>query len=139
MFRKVFVCAVAVAALAVIASAEERAHMREGNWQVTTTVDMPNSPVKIPPVTVSHCVTKEEAVDPIKTLPQASSDERCKVEDYKVDGNKVTWKMSCPKDKVDGTGELVFTKDAYTGSIKMSTQGQEMVMKFDAKRLGDCK
>jgi Protein of unknown function (DUF3617) len=125
--------------MAVIASAGQPAHVREGNWQVTTTVDMPNSPVKIPPVTISHCVTKEEAADPKKTLPQASSDERCQIEDHRVDGNKVTWKMSCPNDKVNGTGELVFTKDAYTGLIKMSTQGQEMTMKFDAKRLGDCK
>jgi hypothetical protein len=37
-----------------------------------------------------------------------------------------------------GTGELLYSGDTYTGTMKMTMQGQEMTMKYSGKRLGDC-
>ena len=37
---------------------------KPGNWQMTIEVEMPNAPVKIPPMTFTHCVTKEDVENP---------------------------------------------------------------------------
>ena len=37
-----------------------------------------------------------------------------------------------------GTGEITYGTDSYTGSMKMSSGGRDMTMKYTAKRLGDC-
>jgi hypothetical protein len=37
-----------------------------------------------------------------------------------------------------GSGEFVYAGETYTGSMKMSTRGQDITMKMSGKRLGDC-
>lgn len=112
---------------------------RDGKWEVKIEMQMPG--MTMPAQTVTQCVTKEEAADPLKAMPQGgrgvnASD--CKVSDYKVEGNKVTWAMTCEKDRMTGMGELLYAGETYTGSMKVNTQGQAMTMKYSGKRLGDC-
>jgi hypothetical protein len=112
---------------------------RDGRWEVK--MEMQMAAMTMPPQTLTQCVTKEEAADPQKGLPQTgrgASPSDCKVSDYKVVGNKVTWSMACEKEKMSGTGEFVYAGDTYTGTMKMNAQGQEMTMKYSGKRLGDC-
>jgi hypothetical protein len=95
----------------------------------------------LPAQTTTQCITKEEAADPQKGLPQTgrgNNPSDCKLSDYKVDGNKVTWTMACEKEQMKGTGEFVYSGETYTGTMKMNAQGQEMTMKYDGKRVGDC-
>ena len=133
------VCAVAgVLALSVSLFAQGSVR-RDGRWEVK--MEMQMAGMTMPPQTITQCVTKEEAADPQKGLPQTgrggnASD--CKVSDYKVVGDKVTWSMACEKEKMTGNGEFVYAGDTYTGTMKMNAQGQEMTMKYSGKRLGDC-
>jgi hypothetical protein len=110
--------------------------MREGNWEMITTMDMPGMPFKMPPTRMEHCFTKEDVKDQKKTI---STDKNCTVTDLKQSGNKVTWKMKCTG-KSAGTfsGETVFREDAYDSTMKMDSQGQTMNMQVKAKRLGAC-
>jgi hypothetical protein len=126
-----------VVSLAVTLPAQGPGVRRDGRWEVKIEMLMPG--MTMPAQTTTQCVTKEEAADPQKGLPQTgpgASD--CKISDYKVDGNKVTWSMTCEKERTSGTAEFVYVGEAYTGTMKMKTQGQEMTMKYSAKRLGDC-
>ena len=112
---------------------------RDGRWEVKMEMQMVG--MTMPPQTLTQCVTKEEAADPQKAMPQSgrgANPTDCKISDYKVDGNKVTWSMACPKDQMTGAGEFVYSGDTYTGTMKMNAQGQEMTMKYSGKRLGDC-
>ena len=116
---------------------------RDGNWQVTMEMDMPGMPQKMPPMTMTQCVTKADADDPMKMAPQGrgAAPSNCKVSDYKTEGNKVTWSMRCDgENPMTGTGEFVYSGDTYTGTMKMTAGrgGQPMTMKYAAKRLGDC-
>ena len=43
---------------------------RDGNWQVTMEMDMPGMPQKMPPMTLTQCITKADADDPTKLAPQ---------------------------------------------------------------------
>lgn len=131
---------------------------RDGNWQITVQMEMPGMPagMTMPPQTMTQCITPQDAADPSKTIPQqpqgrggaAQSD--CKVSDYKTEGNKVSWKMTCTTPRpVTGTGEFVYEKDSYTGTMTMDmgagagrsgAAGGAMTMKmnYTGKRLGDC-
>jgi hypothetical protein len=114
---------------------------RDGRWDVTMEMEMPGMPMKIPPVKTVQCITKEQADDPNQSVPkgQPGKDGDCKVSDYKVAGNKVTWTMTCTgKNAMTSTGEMTYAGDSYTGVMKTKTGEMEMTMKYTGKRLGDC-
>lgn len=110
--------------------------MREGLWEITTQMDMPG--MKMPEMKLNQCVTKEQLKDVAGTLPNSNKDQTCKTTDYMVDGNKITWKMACPAQKMSGEGEMLFSGDTYTGKLNMTTGQGAMAMKYSGKRVGDC-
>jgi hypothetical protein len=110
--------------------------MRDGYWELITTMEMPGMPMKMAPTKTNHCYSKEEVKDVKKTV---TTDKNCTVTDLKQSGNKVTWKMKCTgKNAGTFSGETVFKGDAYDSTMKMQTQGQTMNMMVKAKRLGNC-
>ena len=114
---------------------------RDGRWEVSTEMEMPGMPMKMPPMKSLQCITKEQATDPGQSVPREAQDKNsdCKVSDYKVAGNKVTWTMKCEgKNAMTGNGEIIYAADAYDGWKKMETGDTAMTMKYKAKRLGDC-
>jgi hypothetical protein len=142
----------ACAAAAVSVSLLAQGPRRDGNWEVTMTMEMAGMPqgMSMPPIKTTQCITPEEAKDPAKTVPQrpagrggAANPDDCKVSDYKQDGNKISWAMKCEgAQPMAGTGEFIYTGDTYTGTMKMDMArgGQPMAvtMKYNGKRLGDC-
>lgn len=113
---------------------------RDGRWEVKMEMEMPGMPMKMPPMTTTQCVTKEQADDPQRSVPQGrGAQNNCKVSDYKVSGNTVTWSMKCEgPEAMSGTGEITYGQDTYDGTMKMTREGQTMTMKYSGKRLGDC-
>jgi hypothetical protein len=110
--------------------------MRDGYWELTTTMEMPGMPMKMAPTKANHCYSKEDVKDQKKTI---TTDKNCTVTDLKQSGNKVSWKMKCTGNNAGVfSGETVYKADAYDSTMKMQTQGQTMNMKIKAKRLGDC-
>ena len=72
---------------------------RDGNWDVTMEMqmpDMPNMPkgMSMPPMKTTQCITREDAADPQKSVPtlgqRGGPPSDCKISDYKVVGNKTT-------------------------------------------------
>ena len=121
-------------------SALAQAPRRDGRWEVKIEMEMPGMPMKMPAMTTTQCITKEQAEDPQRSVPQGRGvPNNCKVSDYKVTGNKVTWSMKCEgPDAMSGTGELTYGENTYDGVMKMQREGQTMTMKYTGKRLGDC-
>ncbi len=118
--------------------------IREGRWDVTMHLLMPNMPTPIPPMKTVQCITKKQLEDPGSALPGTSPNQKnqnndCRVSDYKAVDKKVTWKMVCTgRQSMSGDGEIVVDGDTYTGIMKMTSEKGEMTMKYSAKRLGDC-
>ena len=133
-----------VVLLALSLSAMAQGHRRDGRWEVKMEMDMPGMPAGMPAMTTTQCVTPAEASDPQKAVPQGrggrGNQDDCKISDYKVDGDKVTWSMKCEgAQAMSGTGEFIYAADSYTGTMKMDRGGgQVMTMKYSGKRLGDC-
>lgn len=117
---------------------------RDGKWEVKMEMDMPGMPAGMPPMNTTQCITPEQAKDPQKAMPQGGRggrgmNDNCKISDYTVDGNKVSWSMTCaPPQDMTGTGEFTYAADTYTGVMKMNRGGQMITMKYSGKRIGDC-
>jgi hypothetical protein len=142
MISKVCGTALVVCGVAFSWTVSAQGPMRDGLWEVTMTMDMPNMPMKMPPMKSNQCVTKEQLKDPAQTLPNGSQPGQpndCKVSDYEIDGNKASWKMVCTgREKMSGTGEIIYKGDTYDGVMKMTMDQGQMTMKYSARRLGEC-
>ena len=146
MRLRALVVAVAVAGISVAVFAQ--APRRDGKWEVTS--EMMMSGMQMPATTVTQCITPAEAADPAKSVPQPpagrggrGADPSCKMSDYKVTGNKVTYTMKCDAPQaMTMTGEMTYGVDKYDGTMTMNMDrgGQPMAMtiKLTGKRLGDC-
>jgi Protein of unknown function (DUF3617) len=133
----------ALVALIPVSAFAQSGPRQDGKWEVTVEMEMPGMPIKMPPQTMTRCVTREDAADPQRVVPQSGRNTKassCKVSDYKMVGNTVTWSMKCaPPEEMSGTGEMVYGDGTYKGTMKMSmANGQTMIMKHTGKRVGDC-
>ena len=116
--------------------------MRPGRWETTMQMEMAGSPVLMPAMKQSRCITPAEAKDPssLASPPGGRGGKSdCKMSDQKVSGNTMSWKMTCASpEAMTGTGEMTFGDDSYTGIMKMNMAQGAMSMKLEGKRLGDC-
>ena len=132
---------IAAASIVVLAQAPRI----DGRWEVKSEVSMPG--MSMPPTTSTQCITKEEAADPQKQVPSqgrgGAANDSCKVSDYKIVGNKVTFNVKCDAPQPATMAvEMVYGVDKYDGTMKMDMarggQPMSMTMKYAGKRLGDC-
>jgi len=112
--------------------------VKSGKWQTTIEMDMPGMPMKMPPMSHTTCITKEQAEDATNAIPKNDKQSGCTFSDVKVDGSTISWKMTCEKQQMTGTGTVTYAGDSYTGKMDMKVADREMHMKYSGKRLGDC-
>lgn len=113
---------------------------QEGEWENTTEMKMEGVSFAIPPVTVRHCVTKENLV------PEGSQKgDQCKIKDQRIVGNKVTWSVECVgKDtRSESQGEITYSGDNYKGTVKTKftdKTGKTMASTgtMTGRRIGEC-
>ena len=141
MNKAKLLAATAIAAAAVASPAlAQQPNLEEGNWEVTTKMEIPGMPFQMPAQKHNQCITKKEFVP-----DQSDKNRDCKVTDQKVTGNTVSWKMSCKgKDgTTEGEGKITYAGKSYDGMMmaNMTQKGEAMTMKmnFAGKHTGPCK
>ena len=136
-FRKL---AIAAALCVVPALAFAASPAKPGKWEMTMQSEITGMPMKMPPFTFSYCLTKEEAENPEKMVPQEQrKNSDCKRTDLNVAGNTVTWKVTCEKSKMSGDGKITYSGDSFVGGMHMTMpNGGEMNAKYSGKFLGAC-
>ena len=138
--KKIVPHAMALFAL-VLLCAEGTAHsagvdMQEGEWEILSETSMRMGTMSMPAMTskVTHCLTHDNPV------PSSEKEKDCRVMDQKVVGNKVSWRVVCPKG--EGEGEITYHGTTYKGFLKMKmVEGGEtmtMDMKLSGRHLGPC-
>jgi len=132
-----YVLVVLVALSLVVPASAADSPQKPGKWQIKMEMEIPGMPVKMPPITTEICLTEEDLKDPQKAVPNDPK-AKCTIGDYKVDGKTVSWTMDCPKQNMKGSGEITYTDNSYTGSMKMTVGEQEMKTKYSGKWLGEC-
>ena len=110
---------------------------KPGKWAIKMEMEVPGMPFKMPPINMEVCLTEEDVKNPQKAVPNDPK-AKCTVADYKVEGNKVTWTVDCPKEKTKGNGEITFTDNSYKGWMKMQVGEQEMTTKYTGTWKGEC-
>ena len=132
-----YVFALLAVIAAVVPAKAADSPQKPGKWAVTMQMEIPNMPIKMPPVKMDICLTEEDLKDPQKSVPNDPK-AKCAIGDYKVDGHTVTWTMDCPKQNMKGSGEITYTDDSYTGAMKMTVGDQQMTTKYSGKWIGSC-
>lgn len=104
-------------------------------YRVSSKMEMAGMPFAMPAQTSEICGQKNAAGESL--VPKQKN---CTVHDYRVTGNKSSFSMECTgKDAMTGTGEFeMLGADGYRGKMTMDAEGQQMVMNFEGKRLGEC-
>lgn len=128
------------AAVALLVLATGSVHAGTGNlYSVTTRMEMPGMPFQMPPRSVEVCGPKNAASE--KMVP---ADENCRVEDFRVVGNRSTFRMVCTgENAMTATGEFEqLANDGYRGRMqsKMQMEGQsmDMTMTFEGRKIREC-
>jgi hypothetical protein len=110
--------------------------MKAGKWQITVTTKIAGMDDAVPPTTVTECVTAEDAANP--QPPAAGPGSDCKISDYKIAGNVITWSIACPTENMTGTGRMTFSGDTYTGETSMKVGDASVTQTLSGKYLGAC-
>jgi len=114
--------------------------IKEGQYQITSEVEIPGMPSSMPPVTSMQCITQQDFV-PVD--PNNSQD--CQITDVQTQGNKVNWTMECTQqgNTMKATGSMTFHGDWFEGitNMKMGPEAGNMVIttRMKGKYIGACK
>ena len=139
MTKKSPVLLLALASLSAALPSLAAPNMQEGNWEITTKMEMPGMPFAMPPTKHNQCLTQKEPVP-----DQSRKGQDCKMTDQKVSGDTVTWRMVCTgRDAMEGEGKITYKGASYEGQMamrmKQGGEAQAMNMSFSGKHTGPCK
>jgi hypothetical protein len=137
MYKLVWICLLAGVSLLQPSMAQSAEMIKPGLWEISTVIEMPGIPFQQPPQTVRHCISQQEAKDPVNTLPMSKD---CKILDLRSSENKINWKVECSGEMSGkGEGEIARKSDlSYEGTTKIQTQGIIFNMKHKGTRIGEC-
>jgi hypothetical protein len=131
-FASLVSLAILLAAAAAPARAGEPGREPGVYWE--SSVEMQMAGFSMPAQTTKLCLPKRQWDEP----PKSGNDDKCKMTDVKRSGSRMTWKMKCD-DGTTGEGDLTSTPESYSGNMTMHTQGQDMRMKLNGRKVGgDC-
>ena len=137
MWKKLFFCLLLCGAGMSPAPAAGQVDMQDGEWEITTRVEMPGMPVQIPPMTVTQCITQKDLIP-----PSEQPDSECSVTHNQISGNTVTWSIDCKGEggNTRGDGRITYHGDRFEGSMKISMpEGISMTNQMSGKRIGPCR
>jgi hypothetical protein len=99
-------------------------------------MEMPGMPMKMPPQTYTHCLTKKDMV-PQKEEPN----QECKMIKHDVKGDTVTWVIECKtrEGTAVSNGRVTYKGTTFEGGIKVKHAGMEMTQNLSGKWIGKCK
>jgi hypothetical protein len=120
-------------------AAAQTVNIRPGKYEVTATIDMPG--MKMAPQKDEECITAADLKDFSKKLIDPEMMQSCKVSNYKLVDNKLTFNVTCKEDDIEmnGTTEMTFASESFTNLMVMKdNKGRVTTIKGTAKRIGEC-
>jgi hypothetical protein len=135
-----------VALIPLACSAGGSVDMKPGEWSITMKTNMEGMPFAMPPVTMKQCLSEKDLVPQTSGAQQQGQAQNCEILDQKIEGNTVSWSVSCTDNQggtTKGKGSVTYSGTSFSGSTEMSvtSEGQTMKMNVDmsGKWLGPCK
>lgn len=104
-------------------------------WELTMSFDGAGMSGMAMPAT-RECFPPNKATDPEQAM---KGQENCSISDYKVNGNKSSWKFKCTgNDAMTGRAEMLGAASDYALTIYANTSRGETKMLSKGKKLGSC-
>lgn len=123
-----------------MATARGAVDVRTGLWETRVESSVEGMPMAPPPVTHRTCVTGDDLVPDMDAAGQ-----ECEVLEHDINGNRVSWRVSCSHEGMTTTGNglITYSGDRYEGKIEMNMQGgpmgaMKMTQTITGKRVGEC-
>jgi hypothetical protein len=131
---------VAPALLAAAFACHAATPMRPGMWEITARMQGEGTPAGIAPITSRTCITAKDVEAMNRGRGANKGAENCEPVNYKQEGNKATWTLSCKgRTPMTGTGSIEFGSDTFTQKMVMSSGSGSMTMESSGRRVGECK
>lgn len=129
------VCGIVLSATALAQSIR----LRPGRYETLTVIDMPNSPMKLPPQKDVECITAEDLRDLSKKLLD-DGDQDCKVANHRQTADRLQFSAACVAGGQSYTVsmDVTFTPDSFSGQITSDNKEYPMTASTSGKRIGDC-
>lgn len=97
-------------------------------WEITSTMEMPDMPMAIPPQTIKVCMPKDHNLD----FKKMNQDKDCKITNLKRSANKASFDITCNHDGeiMKGTAEYTLHGDTEEGTSHFTgkSHGHDMNM-----------
>ena len=104
-------------------------------WQMTSQMSVEGMDFKMAPTTSETCAPRTWTQP-----PGTRQEEDCQNSDFRMEDNKATWKITCTDEAhTTGEGEIIRDgDDAFTGTIKFTSDEGNMNLAISGVRSGDC-
>lgn len=109
-------------------------NLKEGMWQLTTTMEIPGMPHKMPGGTFTQCLTKENLTPPV------NKDKGCQITNQTVNNNTLNYTMVCNHDgeTTSGQGSFSYNNDTMSGRMEITANGMHIITTYSGKWIGPC-
>ena len=110
-------------------------NFKAGLWKLTTNMEIPGMPHKMPGTTFTDCLTKDNLTPPV------NEDGGCQIKNQQTTGNTTSYTMVCTQDGQTSTGQGSFTYDydEMSGKVEIDHAGMKMITTYSGKWIGECK
>ena len=126
---------IALALLAGAGGALAATPMRAGLWEITARIQ--GGP---PPITSRTCISAKDAEAMGRGRAANKGAENCEPVDYRQEGNKATWALSCKgRTPMTGAGSIEYGNDTFTQKVMLKSSEGTMTMESTGRRVGDCR
>lgn len=117
----------AVAASPALAVTQYTA-LKPGLWEITTSTQMLNMPVELPPVPYRaiQCLTQEQLNNQENLTAVSGAQGQCEILDANVTDTRTSWSMHCKKNGMDFNAKGSITPislETYTGNVHFTMSG----------------
>lgn len=106
-----------------------------GLWKMSTRMEMPGLPMKMPAVSYKKCFSGKDVV------PQTSDTKNnCKMGKSSIKGDTITWHMECDGQSGPATfdGKASFRGKTMKGVVNVNQSGQSMLQHISGQWVGQC-
>jgi hypothetical protein len=113
-----------------------------GEWEFTSTTQSPMLP-KPQVMTARKCLTQEDADNPDRWMRPRTGQGECQFTYGEKSSDTVSWKMSCPKSNMTGSGTGRVRRNTMETDVQIAGEAQgrkfEMRARMTGRRVGPCK
>jgi hypothetical protein len=122
--------------IVLLAASPAWADLEPGNWEITARTEVQG--VQDPkPVTLSHCLSREQAADPASLF--GNSGTSCEFLNKNDNGSVMTFDVACAtQPPVKGSGRVSYSSQSLEGDLELKVEGFATRSHITGRRLGGC-